>query len=355
MRFLNVFYIIVVLVGIGLWQLNNSFQNDVVLFYGFAENKETEINFNYPTAVGKIYVTPGQRVLKGEPLLDLYRIKAKEVLDDQQFKIDELESRDRMWVSEKEADIRILKSQEKLALEAIDADIQKLKKERDFQRSLYSNLESVESVESAYKPLSDKIIELETERTTVVNSFGEQVRKIQNEMRLNANTVNIKKQRIVAEGVFKEENKIIHDQLVAPSEGIVGNLHCKEEEHIPSYKTLVTFYDPHPNLVKGFVHEDLIVHVVEGDSFIIKSIRDENVTCYGKVVGLGSRIVEIPERLRKIPDFKTYGLEVLVSIPSDNSFLQKEKVILKFLNPPKGVSDPVRKKNLVEDLKDQIK
>jgi hypothetical protein len=46
---------------------------------------------------------------------------------------------------------------------------------------------------------------------------------------------------------------------------------------------------------------------------------------------LGSRIVEIPERLRKNPDLKTYGREVLIAIPPSNLFLQKEKVILNLL------------------------
>ncbi len=355
MRYLNVFYIFVLLLGISLWKLNTSFKNDVVLFYGFAENKETEINFNYPTAVGKIYVTPGQRVKKGEPLLDLYRIKSKEVMDDQQFRIDELESRNKLWLNEKQSDIRILQNQKEMAFETIEADVLKLRKEIDFQKSLYNDLESVEQVDAAYKPLSDKIIELENEKNALNKFYTDKIRKLENEIRLNENTVDIKLQRIEAEGKFEEENKIIHNQLVAPSDGIVGTIHCKEEEHIPSYKTLISFYDPHPNIVKGYVHEDLIVHVALKDSFMIRSIKDQKLACYGEVIGLGSRIVEIPERLRKIPEFKTYGREVLVRIPSNNNFLQKEKVILKFLNPPKGLSDPIRKKNLVEDLKDQIK
>jgi hypothetical protein len=54
------------------------------------------------------------------------------------------------------------------------------------------------------------------------------------------------------------------------------------------------------------------------------------------VIGMGHRIVEIPERLRKIPEIKTYGREVLIQIPSDNKFLQKEKVVLTFIHPPEG-------------------
>jgi multidrug resistance efflux pump len=354
MRYINVFYIAVFLIGFTLWKLNVSFQNDVVMFYGFAETKETEINFNYPTAVGKIYVTPGQRVKKGEPLLDLYRIKSKEVLDDQQFKVDELESRNTTWINEKQSDIKILQANKKMELATVNGQIKKLKEERDFQKSLYSNLQSIDTMDVVYAPISERIVELEKERTGLKSAYDEKISKIESEIRLERNTYQIKKERLIAEGIFEEENRIIQNQLVAPSDGIVGSIDCKEEEHIPSYRTLITFYDPNPNLVKGYVHEDLIVHVMLKDSFLIRSQKDQNITCIGEVVGLGSRIVEIPDRLRKIPDFKTYGREVLVSIPTDNNFLQKEKVILHFMHPPEGVSEPFRKKKLV-DLKDKLK
>jgi len=355
MRYLNVFYIAMVLVGLLLWKMNASFKSEVVTFYGFAENKETEINFNYPTAVGKIYVTPGQRVKKGEPLLDLFRIKSKEVMEDEQFKLDEMDSRNRSWVNEKQADIRIIENQKRMSLEAIDADVFKLKKEIAFQKSLYSDLKTVDAVDATYKPLSDKVTELENERVALSASYDEKISKIQTEINLSANTFKIRKDRIYAEKAFEDSNRVIQNQLVAPFDGVVGNVHCKEEEHIPSYRTLITFYEPHPSLVSGYVHEDLIVHVSLEDSFIIRSTKDVETSCYGKVVGLGSRISEIPERLRKIPDFKTYGREILISIPPSNNFLQKEKVVLKFVNPPKGISEPTRKKNLVEDIKSQIK
>jgi hypothetical protein len=57
----------------------------------------------------------------------------------------------------------------------------------------------------------------------------------------------------------------------------------------------------------------------------------------GVISGLGHRIIEIPERLRKIPELRTYGREVLIEIPNNNHFLQKEKVLLQWpdqaLNP----------------------
>jgi hypothetical protein len=66
-----------------------------------------------------------------------------------------------------------------------------------------------------------------------------------------------------------------------------------------------------------------------GDSLEVYSLKVPGMVYDGVVTGLGSRIVEIPSRLRKLPEFKTYGQEVILSIPVVNGFLQKEKVGLR--------------------------
>ncbi len=111
---------------------------------------------------------------------------------------------------------------------------------------------------------------------------------------------------------------------------MIGNVHVKAGEYLPSFKPLITLYEPNPSQVIAYVHESLLVKVNVGDKFIVQSMQDENNKFEGQVVGLGSRIVEIPERLRKMPDLKTYGREVVIKIPVDNSLLQKEKVKILF-------------------------
>ena len=101
-------------------------------------------------------------------------------------------------------------------------------------------------------------------------------------------------------------------------------------ENVSSFNTLISFYERNPTLGKGFVHENLILQVNVGDTLIVTSSLHPQHTSMGIVGGLGSRIVEIPSRLRKMPEIKTYGREVLIEIPPNNPFLQKEKVILNF-------------------------
>jgi len=134
--------------------------------------------------------------------------------------------------------------------------------------------------------------------------------------------------RLRAEYKHVQENKEIVVDIVAPTDGLIGNVHCKEGEHITDFRTLISFYEPNPTLVKAYVHEDYLVKVDIGDEFKISSIKDITQTYTGKVVGLGSRIVEIPARMRKVPEFKTYGREVVIRLPAKSKFLQNEKLIL---------------------------
>jgi len=350
MRYLNIFYLFVLLVGLGLWYLNASYNREVISFFGFAENKETEINFNYSVAVAKIHVSPGQRVPKGTPLLDVYRIKSKESLEDQPFRIAELQAKEKSWKTEKEGEIRYIFTQKDLKLQELEADLQKLIEQKKFNDGLYKGLKNVDPDDSGHSPIDSRIRALKREKTLVAASFDQKVENIESEIRAGINPYREEIKRWEAERAFELSNKTIDFQLMAPSDGVVGNIYCKEAEHIPSFKTLLSFYEPNPSLVEGFVQEDLILHVALKDSFLIRSSKDPETYCYGIVTGLGSRIVEIPERLRKITGMKTYGREVLIRIPADNNFLQKEKVVLEFLNPPANLP-PVNRRSPLVDLK----
>lgn len=346
MRYFNLFYLFVFLTGIALWRLNATFSQDIVSFYGFAENKETEINFNYPVAVGAIYVQPGQRVKAGEKLLDMYRIKPKERLSDEPFRIAELSAKERVWANEKAGDLQEAENKQRQAIAEMDTKISELKAEKAFQEKLYEGLTTIEKKD--YTPFTNKIASLEREKKLLQTNFEQTKANIEKQLQLGKNPYRLERERLQAEQNFAKANIKVEIPLLAPHDGVVGNLYCKEGEHMESFETLVSFYEPNPSLVEGYVQEDLILHVAINDSFKIRSTKDATLNVYGKVTGLGSRIVEIPERLRKIPDMKTYGREILVSIPADNNFLQKEKVILEFVHAPDNLRPTVQKKPLTD-------
>lgn len=326
MRFVNIFYIAVFAIGAGLFYLFQINSTDELSFYGFAESNETEINYNYPVVVKNILVQPGQAVQKGEVLLELIRRKSKEVLADQDYKVDELRAQEGVWRQKKENDIEILRQKYKVSSSELTKKLSELRKELEYKKTLSSGLQSIKVSESKYKPIEEEIQQLELQLKNTRESFSINVENVEKELKKGVNPYGAQIKRLRAEKEF-ELAQIEQDILVrAPSDGLIGNITCKEEEHVPSYNTLLSFYEPHSGIIKGFIHEDLTHQVDIGDYYIVSSLKNESISYDAKVIGLGSRIVEIPSRLRKRSELKTYGREVLLEIPMDNIFLQKEKV-----------------------------
>lgn len=339
MKFFNAYYLLVIAAGVVLWNINLNYNTETMLFYGFAENKETEINLNHPVIVNEILIKPGDFVKEGTVLAKVSHIKLEKDMQDQNFRISELRAKEDLWLAASKGEIDMLKTKKRIELEELDRELQEVKKELDFKKSLYDGLQSIEqsNVEASYQPLTEKIENLNQERRSIVTTYDKQITNIETEISLGKNPYNAQVNRMNAEKAYLDANKIKAFDIVAPTDGVIGNVHCKEAEHIPSYKTLITFYEPNPTQVKGYVHEGLILKVAVRDSFKVNSTKNDTMFCYGVVTGLGSRIVEIPERLRKIPEMKTYGREVLIDIPSNNDFLQKEKVVLHFRSKDKSV------------------
>lgn len=331
MKSFNVFYFAVVLLGVfGVYFLSVN-KSESISFYGFAESNDTYINYNYPVVVKKLMVVNGQSVSKGDTLMTLARIKSKEILADQTYRIAELKAQELIWREKNNQNLKEAQLNTDNKLEDIELQILALKKQRAFKQSLAEDLNSVTISDDQYKPIDDKIYALESEKTNINSSLELRQKGINDQLRLGINPYRQQIKKLEAEIAFDESQKVQYISVTAPNNGIIGLVSCKEEEHIQSFQTLMSFYEPHTGTIKGYVHEDMKVNVSQGDKFTVTSLKDKTMTYSGSVVGLGSRIVEIPSRLRKIPELKIYGREVIIEITKENSFLQKEKVSISFV------------------------
>ncbi|MEM6841065.1 MAG: hypothetical protein AAF632_02460 [Bacteroidota bacterium] len=330
-RFFNGFYLSLAILGVVLANIFFNQQKNTISFYGFAETNETAINYNHSVMVNEIHVMPGQYVNKGDILLSISRIKSKESLPNQPYSISELRAEEETWQREKEYDIDVIKAERKLKLENLNQELSELEKKLQHRESILRELSTLNDGQSGHQSLSNKIEAIKKERKLLEDAYAIQIKALENQKVRGNNPYKEQIIHLEAELAFNEEHRIQPIQVVAPTDGIVGNLHCKAAEHVLSFRPLLSFYEPHPTLIKGYVHEDLSLKVLVADSFLIRSVKDPTVCYKGLVTGLGSRIVEIPERLRKIPEYKTYGREVTVQIPPENTFLQKEKVALELV------------------------
>jgi multidrug resistance efflux pump len=323
----------------GIVKISQNFSHQADTFYGFAENKETQITLEHPIAVNRIAVTQGQFVKKGEILMEVTRTELDLKMSDVQHNISELEAKNHISRAELQSNINRLKAQRTGKVSDILSRIQAIEAEMALNGLLVKDLSSVKISEGAAinNPNTLRINALKEELRLVVQPLDVEIAQFENELAA-ANPMQAEINRLKNQQVFfnNEQKKL---RIVAPSDGLVGFIPCKEGENIASFTTLISFYEQSPNLVVGYVHESLVIQVKVGDSLNVVSSLHPTEMCRGKITGLGYRIVEIPERLRKIPEMKTYGREVLISIPKVNQFLQKETVVLYLLSQPKGFLD----------------
>ncbi len=331
----NVLYLIIPAVLFLLWRMNANYGRHTVVFFGFAENKDTEINRDFSLQIKKVHVTPGTYVKAGDLLLEVSRSDIEPEISGIEKDVEFLKAETRRLEAELRGELRGIEARKQEKLADIEANIRTLEAQLELNKKLMGGTESVQVSEELIKnsPDAKRIQSLRAEKALIEETAAADIARINNEMANLGKPSKVKIAKMENEKEFLESQK---DQLsvLAPSDGLIGNVHCKEGEHIRAFTSLISFYEENPTLVKAYVRENLLAYINVGDSIDIKAAaRPENLT-RGMVTGLGSRIVEVPERLRKIPEQKTYAREVLISIPSSNTFLQKEKVVVDISDNP---------------------
>lgn len=306
-----------------------------ITFYGFAENKETEINMENPVEVTKIHVTTGQKVRKGMVLLDVLSSSLPIKISNTNYKIEELQTKYSFWKTDLDWKISQYNIELKEKISKIQSQIGLLNAKISRNKELAASIKSI-SIENndqlkIKSPITLKIEGLQKELEFTKKIITTEINNLKSE-RFASNNPMLSKIKSLEEELVYFNSKIKKQTILAPSDGLIGNIHCKEDENSPSFNTLITFYEESPSLVVGYIHKDLLLKVNINDTINVFSTLRPDISNIGIVKTLGSRIVEIPSRLRKIKELKTFGREVIIKIPLDNPFLQKEKVTLNLSN-----------------------
>ncbi len=132
---------------------------------------------------------------------------------------------------------------------------------------------------------------------------------------------------------IKDEIHLLQEELkkltiFAQINGMIGSVNFKEGEKVSPFTPIVTLHTKSPSSIKGYIHENVYNKILVGQKVSATSVSDKKNTIIGEVIGVGSRIVEYPERLRKRPDFQIWGREIIIKIPHENNFLLGEKVLI---------------------------
>lgn len=334
MRRINLLYLVIPLTVWALFAIYGYLNRSTASFYGVAENQETQINLDYPVTINRIYVTQGRFVSKGTLLMEVTRTAFDFKMSDLSHSISELQARDQINVAEIRGELERLRAERAEKTGEIQAEIRLLESERTLNRNLFRDLKSLpvpDTLTDSASPYAAKLQTLRDELRLAAEPFDVEIARLQQTLKIAgipAQTQISKLQKEI-DLYHKEQERL---KIFAPADGLVGSVHCRAGENVPDFNPLISFYEQNPNTVVAYVHESMILQIRVGDSLNVVSSLHPEERCRGRVSGLGHRVVEIPERLRKIPEIKTYGREILIEIPADNNFLQKEKVVLQRLD-----------------------
>lgn len=331
MKKFNLVYILAFIVFLFLSMSLTLRENRSITFYGFAENKETEINMESPIEIEKIYVTTGQKVKKGEVLLDVLSSDLPVEIGNTNYKIEELQTKYQLWKSDLDWKIAQYTIELNEKTNAIQSQIDIYQSQLNRNKTLVQNMQSISKDEldtpDTQNPLYLKIAGLKKDLQFNRDIIGTQISNLKSERFAENNPLLSQIKALGGEMKYFEDKKQ-KQTIIAPSDGLVGSIHYKDDEKIAAFDVLITFYDESPKLVVGYIHEDLLLKVNLNDSVEISSTSRPGIRTMGMVKNTGSRIIEIPPRLRKFKEYVTYGREIIIEIPPNNPFLQKEKVTL---------------------------
>lgn len=334
MKRINVLAIGFVVAVALLFNFNWKYSSEIVVLYGFANNQELNINMEHPANVKAIYAQPGQRVQKGDVLLQVNRSSIAVSQSNLNHDIQNLYSQYQIWESGLQNSIRTLKAQKVERKNELQSAIKKLESEMNINASLIKEIDSIDPIKDANgnNPRQIELDGLKADLRLSMRTFDSEINKLQKELNNPENPLLIQIEKLNNNLSFvQDEEESLN--VVAKQDGVIGTILCKVGESIPAFTPYLTMYEESPNHVKGYVLESLILKVNVNDTLEIQSVSHPEESINGVVVGMGSRIVEIPPRLRKNPTFVTYGREVEIKIPSENPFLQNEKVILRRISP----------------------
>lgn len=304
-------------------------------FYGIAETREIVVNSENAVEIKKIHVVPGQAVQKDQLIVELANPELTKNINEISHELDELKVQAVMNNDALLSEIEELKAEKASRISEINYQIKQLQAQYDINRSLTSDLQSLEydPSETAHSEGGNNPIQIEIERMKTaldleINPIQIRINMLERKLHSSENPAEIQIQRLGRElNLLLEEKNNLY--IFSQVTGIIGSVQCKTGERISPFDPIMTLHKKSPSYIKGFIHESTIANISVGGKVRVISVSDPSYSVIGDVVGIGSRIIEYPRRLRRMLAVQVYGREVRIRIPEGNKFLLGEKVLVR--------------------------
>lgn len=317
----SLFYVVTIVVIIGLlWFFVQRLSMNHNEFFGFAENKQTEINLDKDIVVKKILVHKGEKVKQGQLIMQVANMDLVQEISQLNLSIEGIKIKSDLTQTEIQGEVLDLIRQKELKLSELNTKMATSVSELEFYKELLGAESSSQEIEN--HPASKYIQQLQSEAESIEKQYSKLIAHYQG-------LLVQPKETSMQKNLLEDKRKSLNQQMamfdvVAPYDGVIGNLNVRQDEFVKAFTSMMSFYESTPPFVTGYIQEKFDVKLAIGDSVTIKSLYRPVGYVKGVISAKGYRVIEIPEKFRKIPDVKIYGVEVFITIPRANLFLQNE-------------------------------
>jgi len=145
MKKINILYIVAIPLIYGWVVMCSKMGNTSPFFYGFAENKETELSHDKPVSIEKILVTPGQKVTKGQLLMEVQQDAIDFKIESVDHDLERIEIVAQQQKQSLHDRIAQLKSKRSTKVSTIEAEIKNLEVSIQYHQDLLKDLKSIDT------------------------------------------------------------------------------------------------------------------------------------------------------------------------------------------------------------------
>jgi multidrug resistance efflux pump len=331
MRFHLLYVLIAAAAAACYWIVGDLRRQGDYTFFGAAETEGRIINTDFAALIQHIYVRPGAAVRRGDTLALLFRADLGRKTQEYATEIRQLETEEktRADLLNQERDLLLTKHNARVA--AAEAEIKLLETESSVQEHLKKIVTKDAAAPSPALPdvRLQKINALRTSMEQMRREYEEQLAQISAQVSANRTLWSAKKQQVQQNMGFLEAEKP-RLALVAPIDGFVEQVSAAPLEMVQAYRELFKINPTQPDKVIGFIHESTQILFRIGDSVLLTSVNRPDVQCRAAIHGVSPKMVELPFRLRKFMEVRTWGREVYMNIPEQNGFFIGEKIVARF-------------------------
>lgn len=316
-------------------------------FYGIADTREIVVNFEDAVEIKRINVTEGQSVKEGMLMVELGRPDLMLKMNQISHQLDRLKAQKGLDKVEILAKLNQLKAKKAAKENELQNQIEQLENQYNINKSLLSGLKSIPDNGRTAKsdgnsPIELKIRSLKEELSLSINPLTIQIELLKKNLVSGEDPIEIRVERLEKElAMLKAENSKLN--IYAQIPGIIGSVNFKPGEMVPPFSPILTLYTKNPSFIKGYIYENAYADIGMGEEVDVASLAIANSTITGSVVGVGGRIVAYPMRLRKHPDLRIWGREVVIQIPAENPFILGEKVLITAADKRMGFTEYIKR------------